>query len=37
MMIMVVEVVVVEVMGLKVNSSDDGEGNSGGDRVDVMM
>lgn len=37
MVIMVMEVMVLEVMDLKVGGSDDGEGNGGGDRVDVTM
>lgn len=37
MVIMVMEVMVLEVMDLKVGGSDDGEGNGGGDGVDVTM
>ena len=37
MMITVMEVMVVEVMGLKVGSSDNSEGSGGDDRVDITM
>lgn len=36
-MIMVMEVMVVEVRGLKVGRSDDNESSGGGDGIDVTM